>query len=138
MDADRRSGARAGARRSLTSEFESIEGTDNPRNSAGSSFDGGWYGYVYKDLRDELGLSVAQPYSHNYCGNGSLTACRESLWAAIQGAAEGLEAAQGSNPSMWRAPTVHIKFPPDPLYSGTMAWTNRSTFQQVIEFTGHE
>jgi acyl-homoserine lactone acylase PvdQ len=123
---------------SLTSEFESIEATDNPRNSAGSSFDGGWYGYVYKDLRDELGLPVAQPYSREYCGNGSLTVCRESLWAAIQGAAEGLKAAQGSNPSMWRAPTVHIKFPPDPLYSGTMAWTNRSTFQQVIEFTGHE
>jgi hypothetical protein len=29
-------------------------------------------------------------------------------------------------------------FPPNPKFPITMAWTNRSTFQQVIEFTGHE
>ncbi len=121
----------------LTSEFESIEGTDNPPNSAGSSFDGGWEGYVYKDLRDELGLPVAQPYSRDYCGDGSLTACRASLWAAIQHAAEELESAQGPNMSAWRAPVVHIDFPPDPLARFTMSWTNRSTFQQAIEFSGH-
>jgi len=119
----------------LTPEFESIEATDNPPNSGGSSFDGGWYGYVYKDLRSELGMSVAQPYSRQYCGSGNLTTCRESLWAAIDKAAKGLEASQGSNPSAWRAPEVRIAFPPGSLY--TMSWTNRSTFQQVIEFTGH-
>ncbi len=123
---------------SVTSEFESLEGTDNPPNSAGSSFDGGWEGYVYKDLRSELGLSVAQPYSRHYCGNGSLEACRTSLWAAVQHAAEGLEASQGSNPSAWRAPEVRIEFPPLYPEGYTMSWTNRSTFQQVIEFTGHE
>lgn len=123
---------------SLTSEFESLEGTDNPPNSGGSSFDGGWEGYVYKDLRSELGLPVAQPFSRQYCGSGSLSACRASLWAAIQSAAEGLEATQGSNPTAWRAPEVRIDFPPDPLFHTTMSWTNRSTFQQVIEFTGHE
>ncbi len=123
---------------SLTSELESLEGTDNPPNSGGSSFDGGWYGYVYKDLRSELGQPVAQPYSRHYCGNGSLEACRASLWAVIQTAVEGLETSQGSNPTAWRAPEVRITFPPDPLFHGTMSWTNRSTFQQVIEFTGHE
>jgi acyl-homoserine lactone acylase PvdQ len=122
---------------SLTSEFESLEGTDNGPNSGGSSFDSGWEGYVYKDLRDELGLPVAEPYSRHYCGNGSLEACRTSLWAAIQHAAEGLESSQGSNPAAWRAPEVRITFPPDPLFHDTMSWTNRSTFQQVIEFTGH-
>jgi acyl-homoserine lactone acylase PvdQ len=122
---------------SLTSEFESLEGTDNGPNSGGSSFDSGWEGYVYKDLRDELGLPVAEPYSRRYCGNGSLEACRTSLWAAIQHAAEGLESSQGSNPAAWRAPEVRITFPPDPLFHTTMSWTNRSTFQQVIEFTGH-
>ena len=35
----------------------------------------------------------------------------------------------------WRAPEVRIKFPPGAAF--TMSWTNRSTFQQVIEFTGH-
>lgn len=70
----------------LTPEFESIPGTDNPPNSNGSSFGGGWYGYVYKDLRTLFGDPVEQPYR---------------------------------------------------LLEYTMRWTNRSTFQQVIEFTGH-
>jgi len=122
----------------LMPEFESIAEPDNPPNSGGSSFDNGWYGYVYKDLRSELGLPVAEPYSRHYCGNGSLEACRASLWAAIQKAAEQLEASQGSDPSAWRAPEVRIDFPPIPEFSYTMSWTNRSTFQQVIEFTGHE
>jgi acyl-homoserine lactone acylase PvdQ len=120
-------------------EFESISSPDNPRNSGGSSFGSGWYSYVNKDLRSELGQPVAQPYSREYCGNGNLAACRTSLWAAIQKAAEGLKAAQGSVPSLWRAPEVRIEFPPaEPFYKYTMSWTNRSTFQQVIEFTGHE
>ena len=38
--------------------------------------------------------------------------------------------------SAWRAPVVRIDFPPASTY--TMSWTNRSTFQQVIEFTGHD
>jgi acyl-homoserine lactone acylase PvdQ len=123
----------------LTPEFESLAAPDNPPSPQGSSFGNGWYGYVEKDLRSELGLSVAQPYSRNYCGNGSLDACRGSLWAAIQKAAEGLESSQGSNPADWRAPEVRIDFPPAaPLLGFTMSWTNRSTFQQVIEFTGHE
>ncbi|MGD0453511.1 MAG: penicillin acylase family protein [Solirubrobacteraceae bacterium] len=122
----------------LTAELKSIAAIDNPPNSAGSSFDEGWYGYVYKDLRSELGLPVAQPYSRQYCGGGSLAACRASLWGVIQTAAEQLSAAQGSEPARWRAPEVRIDFPPDPYMSFTMSWTNRSTFQQVIEFTGHE
>jgi acyl-homoserine lactone acylase PvdQ len=122
----------------LMPEFESLNGTDNPPNSTGSSFDSGWYGYVYKDLRSELGLPVEGPFSRQYCGNGSLEACRASLWAVIQKAAEGLEAAQGSEPSAWRAPEVRIDFPPGLLPGFTMSWTNRSTYQQVIEFTGHE
>jgi acyl-homoserine lactone acylase PvdQ len=119
-------------------EFESIAATDNPPSSQGSSFDNGWYGYVYKDLRSELGLPVAQPYSRHYCGGGSLEACRDSLWAAIQTAAEELQANQGPEPSAWRAPKVRIEFPPFPVFDFSMSWTNRSTFQQVIEFTGHE
>jgi acyl-homoserine lactone acylase PvdQ len=121
----------------LLPEFESIEGPNNPPNSGGSSFDGGWYGYVYKDLRSELGLPVAQPYSRHYCGNGSLEACRTSLWAAMQHAVEQLSAAQGSEPLAWRAEEVRIDFPPGLLPKYTMSWTNRSTYQQVIEFTGH-
>jgi acyl-homoserine lactone acylase PvdQ len=118
-------------------EFGSIMGPDDSPSSGGSSYGGGWYGYVYKDLKSLLGESVTQPYSRKYCGNGDLTTCRESLWAAIQTAAEKLTTEQGSNMKAWRAAKVRITFPPGLLPSYTMRWTNRSTFQQVIEFTGH-
>lgn len=121
----------------LLPEFTSINGTDDAPSSGGSSFDNGWYGYVYKDLRAELGESEQAPFSRQYCGGGSLEACRASLWTAIQTAAEQLEISQGSTPSAWRAAPVRIAFPPGFL-SYTMRWTNRSTFQQVIEFTAHE
>lgn len=121
----------------LTGEWEAIDPPDNPPNSAGSSFGSGWYSYVYKDLREELGQPVKGAFSRRYCGDGSLEACRASLWTAIQGAAEHLQATQGSNPSKWHAEDVRIQFPPG-LLPFTMDWTNRSTFQQVIEFTGHE
>ncbi len=122
---------------STLSEFKSIAGADNPPSSIGSSFDGGWYGYVSKDLRSLLGQPLAQPYSRQYCGNGSLAACRASLWAAVQAAAEAIKAKQGSALTKWHTEPVRITFPPDPLMSFTMSWTNRSTFQQVITFTGH-
>ena len=52
----------------LLSEFASINGRDDAPSSTGSSYDNGWYGYVYKDLRSELGLTVTDPYSRQYCG----------------------------------------------------------------------
>jgi acyl-homoserine lactone acylase PvdQ len=122
---------------SLLPEFKSMVGPANPPSSTGSSFDGGWEGYIYKDLRTLLGKPVAQAYSRGYCGEGNLEACRNSLWSAIQGAVEKLAAEQGSEPAKWRAAKVRIEFPPGLLTGVTMRWTNRSTFQQVIEFTGH-
>jgi hypothetical protein len=56
--------------------------------------------------------------------------------AEIQSAAEQLLASQGSEPSAWRAAPVRIGFAAGFL-PFTMRWRNRSTFQQVIEFTGH-
>jgi acyl-homoserine lactone acylase PvdQ len=124
----------------LLNELASISGPNNAPSSSGSAFGGGWYGYVNKDLRTELNMPVQAPYSTRYCGNGKLSRCSESLWAAIQSAAEQLEKTQGSVPGNWRAARVRIEFPPLPkekFFPFTMAWTNRSTFQQVIEFTGH-
>jgi len=120
----------------LMPEFKAMNSPDDPPNPGGSSFDGGWYGYVSKDLRSELGQPVAAPYSREYCGNGSLAACRASLWAIVQSAVEKLSAEQGSQPTAWQAAPVRIEFAPG-LLPYTMRWTNRSTFQQVIEFTGH-
>ncbi|HEY0516293.1 MAG TPA: penicillin acylase family protein [Solirubrobacteraceae bacterium] len=126
----------------LLPEFRSIQGPDNGENSQGSSYGSGWYGYVYKSLREALGEPVGQPLSRGYCGNGNLEACRNSLWSAIEGAAEKLQGEQGSEVKSWRAAPVRINFLPSILKTKkgqefTMSWTNRSTFQQVIEFTGH-
>jgi acyl-homoserine lactone acylase PvdQ len=127
----------------LTNEFASFNSIEDAPSAHGSSYDGGWYGYVSKDLRAELGQPIEGPYSRQYCGNGSLAACSTSLWAAIQGAAERLEKEQGADHTKWRAARVRILFPPTflplpPTFKTpfTMDWTNRSTFQQVITFTG--
>jgi acyl-homoserine lactone acylase PvdQ len=106
--------------------------------SAAPSWDPGWFGYVSKDLRTELGMKVRGRYSRRYCGNGSLKRCRASLWAAIQAAAVTLSHTQGSNPNAWGADAKaeRITFTPG-LIPFSMRWTNRSTFQQVIEFVGH-
>jgi acyl-homoserine lactone acylase PvdQ len=128
----------------LLKELESINPPENAPSSSGSAYGSGWYGYVNKDLRTVLRQPVEAPYSTEYCGYGKLSRCRERLWAAIQTAAAQLEASQGAEPSKWRAARVRIEFPPTylplpPTFTEpfTMAWTNRSTFQQVIEFTGH-
>lgn len=106
--------------------------------SSTPSFDPGWFGYVSKDLRTQLGMKVRGPYSRRYCGHGRLRACRASLWAAIQAAAMKLSMSEGANPSAWHssATAERITFIPG-LIPFSMRWTNRSTFQQVIEFTGH-
>ena len=117
----------------LTKNLEQIH-----RTTETPSFGGGWYGYVSKDLRTELGMKVRGPYSRRYCGHGSLKACRTALWKAIQAAANKLARTQGPNPSNWSSSATEerISFIPG-LIPFTMRWTNRSTFQQVIEFTGH-
>jgi acyl-homoserine lactone acylase PvdQ len=122
----------------LTGQLATIMGPDNKANSGGSSYGSGWYGYVNKDLRSLLGQSVAARYSRPYCGGGDLTACRDSLWSALQQAAQSLAAAQGPDPNAWRADATaeRIVFKPG-LLSQTMRWTNRPAFQQVGQYTGH-
>jgi hypothetical protein len=104
-----------------------------------SAYGGGWLGYVNKDLRTELNLPVTAPYSTRYRGHSKLSRCRTALRGAVQAVAEALEKSQGSTPGNWRAARVRIEFPPLPKTSFpfTVAWTNRSTLQQVIEFSGH-
>ncbi|MEA2132062.1 MAG: hypothetical protein QOJ85_4953, partial [Solirubrobacteraceae bacterium] len=125
----------------LTGQLASLAIPDKTpalQNTGTSSWGSGWYGYVNKDLRSVLGQQVAAPFSRRYCGNGDLTACRESLWAVIQKAAQDLAAAQGPDPSAWRADAnaERIKFRPG-LLTQTMRWSNRPTFQQVGQFSGH-
>ena len=90
---------------------------------------------VDKDLRTVLGDTVAGPFQLRYCGNGSLDACRASLWAAVEQAGAALVASQGPDASAWRSSARRLTFTPG-LIPDTFRATNRPTFQQVIEFLG--
>jgi acyl-homoserine lactone acylase PvdQ len=124
----------------LTGQLARVARRDDPASSTGSSFGGGWYGYVDKDLRALMGQRVRGRYSRPYCGNGRRAACRRALWRALKGAADRLAATQGGDPSAWRADAnaERIVFQPGLLGpANTMRWTNRPTFQQAVEFVGH-
>jgi hypothetical protein len=69
----------------------------------------------------------------SYCGNGSLSACRASLWAAIDQTANQLATQQGDpDPANWRKAAARTSFVPG-LLPNTFPSTNRPTFQQVLE-----
>ena len=110
----------------------------NDAGPQGSAYQDGWYGYVDKDLRRLLGLTVRDPYKTQFCGAGNLESCRASLWSALEQACDILQAKQGVDPTTWRADarTERIGFTTG-LISDTMAWTNRPTFQQVMSFSRH-
>jgi hypothetical protein len=90
--------------------------------------------YVDKDLRTLLGERVAGPFNLRYCGQGSLSACRTSLWNVVQQVASGLAAQQGPDPAAWRSDASRTGFTPG-LIPDTMRTTNRPTFQQVLQLT---
>lgn len=122
----------------LTSAFEKINGISNDANPGGSSYGGGWYSYVDKDLRTLLGDPVTAPWTDRLCGAGDAATCASALWAALSAAVGQLSAAQGTDPTAWRSDATkeRIRFAPG-LIPDTMRWTNRPTFQQAIEFGGH-
>jgi acyl-homoserine lactone acylase PvdQ len=115
-----------------------VSSRDDVANKGGSSYWAGWYGYVDKDLRSLLGQPVKGPFSRRYCGGGDLAACRASLWNSLKQSADALAAAQGPDPAAWRADATkeRIVFQPG-LLPTTMRWANRTSFQQVVEFSGH-
>jgi len=93
--------------------------------------------YVDKDLRTLLGEKVRAPFKLSYCGRGSLPACIASLWQAIHQAVDALAVQQGqADPTLWREVGRRTTFVPG-LLPNTFPFTNRPTFQQVIEFDRH-
>ena len=111
----------------LTDRLKMLISVGDPASSHGSSYYGGWYSYVVRDLAQT---------TPSFCGNGDRAACRASLWAALEAAGADLSAAQGPNPAAWRADAQ-----PERITFGflpkSMRWTNRPTFQQVISFDSH-
>jgi acyl-homoserine lactone acylase PvdQ len=110
----------------LTDRLKSLLDVDDPANPGGSSYYGGWYGYVFRDV-------TAGP---TFCGGGNAERCRASLWAAIDAAGTQLAATQGPDPTRWRSDATRerLSFGFLPM---TARWTNRPTFQQVITFSSH-
>ncbi|MEU6595449.1 penicillin acylase family protein [Streptomyces sp. NPDC046881] len=109
---------------------------------AGSSFQYGWWSYVDKDIRSVLGEPVQGPLGRKYCGDGSLTACRDILISTLKQAA-GLTAAQVypgddqcSAGDQWCADSI-VQRTLGGIKHGRISWQNRPTFQQVVEYTSH-
>ena len=87
---------------------------------------------VDKDLRTLLRGPVRGRFHLRYCGNGSLDACRASLWAVVGQVADQLAAQYGPDPTTWRKTASRTGFTPG-LIPDTIRSTNRPTFQQVVE-----
>jgi len=108
----------------------------------GSSFQFGWWGYVDKDLRALLGDNVQGPLGAQFCGGGSLSACRTALLNSLVQAG-GESASQVytgdsdcSAGNQWCADSI-IQRPMGGITDGKITWQNRPTFQQVVQYTGH-
>lgn len=89
-----------------------------------------------------LGESVQGPLAREYCGNGSLSACRDSLIGTLKTAA-GKTAAQVcpgddgcSAADQWCADSI-VQRPLGGINHARISWQNRPTYQQVVEFTSH-
>jgi hypothetical protein len=122
---------------------ESPSAAHGPTGShAGSSFQYGWWSYVDKDIRAVLGESVQGPLARKYCGDGSLSACRDTLISTLKEAA-GKTASQAypgdeqcSAGDQWCADSI-VQRTLGGIKHGNISWQNRPTFQQVVEFTSH-
>jgi hypothetical protein len=137
---------------------------ENRPDHLGSAFQGGWWGYVSKDLRSLLQKAKAKkkagtqsalaakkkgkgkvkgPYSRIYCGGGKIKRCAKALLASLDQALAvpeselypGVEdCTQGNNQWCYDA----IRFRPVGLLDQPFIhWINRPTFQQAVEVQGH-
>ena len=118
----------------LVDQLAELMPRDDAPNPGGSSYLSGWYGYVEKDLRGFFG---AKGFATRFCGTGDLARCRADLWTALDAAGNELEAAQGADPSAWRADATAERIRFSGFLPDTMRWANRPTFQQVVSFAGH-
>ena len=89
-----------------------------------------------------LGESVQGPLDRKYCGDGSLSACRDLLISTLKTAA-GRTAAQVypgddqcSAGDQWCADSI-VQRTLGGIKHGRISWQNRPTYQQVVEFTSH-
>ena len=112
---------------------------DERPSAQGSAFQNGWWGFVQRDLRKVLGDPVKTPQPVTFCGGGSLSECRtvltDSLLAAIKvPAATTYPATADCTAGDQFCADQIMHQPMGGITQDRMAWVNRPTYQQVIEF----
>jgi len=122
---------------------ESPSAAHGPTGShAGSSFQYGWWSYVDKDMRSVLGQTVSGPLARQYCGGGSLSACRDILISTLKTAAGTSASTVYPGDSLcsagdqWCADSI-VQRTLGGIKHYNISWQNRPTFQQVVEYTSH-
>jgi acyl-homoserine lactone acylase PvdQ len=138
----------------------------NRPDHLGSAFQGGWWGYVAKDLRSLLQKAKAKrkggsanksvvaakkkgkgkvkgAYSRIYCGGGKLKKCRKALLASLDQAlavpeSELYPGVEGCTEgnNQWCYDAIEFR-PVGLLDQPFIHWINRPTFQQAVEVQGH-
>ncbi len=127
---------------------------DYPSLHLGSSYDGGFEGYLVATLQQLLGQSPADGFgteiTSRECAGGPST-CGASIDAALTATYNGLAAANGSSDvASWTASSASTAAKQTmPVFDAiqfralglvgqpAIDWQNRPTFQQVIEFPRH-
>jgi acyl-homoserine lactone acylase PvdQ len=119
---------------------------DNPPNNngahLGSAYQGGWYGYVRKDLRSVLKRKVKGAYARRYCGGGKLARCRLVLERSLRDARrvsasqlygdDAVCKAAGKAGDQWCFDAVRLR-PVGGATQPLIHWINRPTYQQAVE-----
>jgi acyl-homoserine lactone acylase PvdQ len=154
-----------------TNLFEAIEDViaidDNNRaGHLGSAFQGGWWGYMSKDLRSLLAKHKAKkkkggkkartskkkgkkkggvkgPYSRIYCGGGKLGKCRTAILSSLEHALSLPESVVyppvadcTQGNNQWCHDAIRFR-PVGLIEQPFIHWINRPTFQQVVEIFSH-
>jgi len=104
----------------------------NRLGNVGSAFQGGWYGWMDKALRQALGQAPASPLDEIDCGDGTAAGCASVLASSLQAAVESL----GGDPSTWHTDKAseQIEFRAVGVVAvDPIDWQNRPTFQQVVQ-----
>jgi hypothetical protein len=128
----------------LRSVVELDNAPNNHGGHLGSAYQGGWYGYVRKDLRTVLGRKVRGRYAREFCGRGRLKRCRRALRRSLRAALAvprselygGDEVCRqaGRDGDQWCYDAVRMRAvggATQPL----IHWINRPTYQQANEIT---
>ncbi|MGN6607175.1 MAG: penicillin acylase family protein [Jatrophihabitans sp.] len=127
---------------------------DRPSDHKGSSYDGGWDGYLVSTLQQLVGQHPVDGFggaiTAHECGGGQST-CAGSIDAALQRTYDALVTANGSSDvATWTASTASKAAGlPMPQFDAihfqalgligqpAIEWQNRPTFQQVVQFPRH-